>query len=317
MSAGTKLPGTPEPMHFWNGAGGLRLAGDAWGDAQGPLVVLQHGGGQTRHAWRGTGESLASAGYHAVAFDARGHGDSDWAPDGRYGQDIMVEDLKCVVAALGGRPAALVGASMGGGTSLVAAGEDQVDTSALVMVDVAPRVEQDGIDKIQAFMNQAPDGFESLEDVAAAIANYQPHRTRPRNLDGLGKNVRLGADGKYRWHWDPRFRRGPGFDLEKRRLRLEACARNLKVPTLLVRGGMSDVLTERGVREFLQLCPQCEYVNITDAAHMVAGDRNDTFANAVIAFLTRAVPAKGAQPSAARELHPHHEGPPGEVQDIP
>ena len=100
-------------------------------------------------------------------------------------------------------------------------------------------------------------------------------------------------------------------------MRLEACARNLKVPTLLVRGGMSDVLTEQGVREFLRLCPQCEYVNITDAAHMVAGDRNDTFANAVIGFLTRAVPAGETRPAAARELHPHHEGPPGEVHDIP
>jgi len=317
MSAGERLPGTPEPMHFWQGAGDVRLAGDSWGDPNGPLVVLQHGGGQTRHAWKGAGELLAEAGYHAVAFDARGHGDSDWAPGGRYGQDLMVEDLKCVVAALGNRRPALVGASMGGGTSLVAVGEEHVDATALVMVDVAPRVEQEGIDKIQAFMNQSPDGFESLQAVADAIASYQPHRKRPRNLDGLGKNVRLGSDGRYRWHWDPRFRRGPGFDLLKRQSRLEACARNLKLPTLLVRGGMSDVLSEQGAREFLQLCPHCEYVNVTDAAHMVAGDRNDIFGNAVIAFLARVVPVATALPPSVRELNPHHEGPPGEVQDIP
>ena len=117
MSAGERLPGTPEPMHMWPGARGVRIAGDSWGDAAGPLVILQHGGGQTRHAWKNVGELLASAGFHAVAFDARGHGDSDWAPDGTYGQDVMVEDLKCVVAALGNRRPALVGASMGGGTS--------------------------------------------------------------------------------------------------------------------------------------------------------------------------------------------------------
>jgi non-heme chloroperoxidase len=304
-------------MHHWKGVGGIRIAGDSWGDPLGPLVVLQHGGGQTRHAWKGAGETFSNAGYYAVAFDARGHGDSDWSPDGRYDQDVMVEDLKCVIAALGNRRPALVGASMGGGTSLVAVGEDRVDATALVLVDVAPRIEQDGVAKIQAFMSQHPEGFDSLQAVAEAIANYQPHRKRPRNLDGLGKNVRLGADGKYRWHWDPRLRLGRRLDLAKRQLRLEACSRNLKLPTLLVRGGMSDVLTERGAREFLQLCPQCEYVNVTDAAHMVAGDRNDVFGNAAIAFLSRAVPVDGMPSQPTRKLRPHHEGPPGEVQDIP
>ena len=318
MSAGKKLPATPEPSHFLPGAGGIRLASDSWGDPRGPLVVLQHGGGQTRHAWKGAGELLAKAGYWSVAFDARGHGDSDWDPDGRYDQDIMVEDLKSLLVSLGNRRPALVGASMGGGTSLVAVGEDHVDATALVMVDVAPRIEPEGVAKIHAFMSQYPDGFDSLHAVAQAIASYQPQRTRPRNLEGIGKNVRLAADGKYRWHWDPRFRRSSGqFDLARRQLRLESCARNLKLPTLLVRGGLSDVLTEEGAREFQKLCPQCEYVSVADAAHMVAGDRNDTFANAVIEFLSRAAPVGREPVLPPRQLHPHHEGPAGEVQDIP
>lgn len=316
MSAGTRLPGTPDPMHYWQGAGGVRIAGDSWGNPNGPLVLLQHGGGQTRHAWKGAGERLGAAGYHAVAFDARGHGDSDWAPDGVYGQDIMVEDLKCVVAALGGRRPVLVGASMGGGTSLVAVGEDHVDATALVIVDIAPRVEPRGIDKIQAFMSRKPEGFSSLQEVADAIASYQPHRTRPRTLDGLAKNVRLGADGKYRWHWDPRFRAGKR-DLEKRRVRLEACARSLTLPTLLVRGGLSDVLSEEGAQEFLKLCPRSEYVNVTGAAHMVAGDRNDIFGNAVIEFLSRVVPAGGVPVQPAHSTRPHHEGPAGDINDVP
>jgi len=316
MSAGTRLPGTPEPMHFWPGAGGVRIAGDSWGDTDGPLVLLQHGGGQTRHAWKGAGVRLAAAGYHAVAFDARGHGDSDWASDGLYSLDVMVEDLKRVVAALGNRRPVLVGASMGGGTSLVAVGEDHVDATALVIVDIGPRIEPAGIDKIQAFMSQKPDGFDSLREVADAIASYQPHRSRPRTLDGLAKNVRLHADGKYRWHWDPRFRAGRR-DLEKRRERLEACSRRLLLPTLLVRGGQSDVLSEEGAKEFLELCRHSEYVNVTGAAHMVAGDRNDIFGNAVIAFLARAVPAGRAPVQPAHATHPHHEGPPGDVNDVP
>ena len=289
MSAGERLPGTPEPMHIWTGAGGVKIAGDVWGDPKGPLVVLQHGGGQTRHAWKGAGETLGNAGYRAVAFDARGHGDSDWAKEDDYGVDFMVEDLKCVAAALGSRRPILVGASMGGATSLVAAGEKLVDAAALVLVDIAPKIEPEGSRKIQEFMDQKPDGFDTLEEVAAAIANYQPHRIRPRSLDGLAKNVRRAPNGKYRWHWDPARRRlRPTSGIYRERLR--AAADHLTLPTLLVRGGLSDVLSEEGAREFLAQVPHAEYVNVANAAHMVAGDRNDIFADSVIEFLRRVVP---------------------------
>ncbi len=315
MSAGSRLPSTPEPMLYWTGADGLRIAGDTWGDPAGPLVLLQHGGGQTRHAWKGTGQSLAAAGYHAVAFDARGHGDSDWDPDGNYSQDAMVEDLIGVIAGLGNKRPILVGASMGGGTSLVAVGEDRVDATALVLVDIAPRIEIDGAAKISAFMNQRPEGFESLEQVADAIASYQPHRSRPKDLAGLGKNVRLGADGLYHWHWDPKFRLGVR-NLDQRQKRLETCARSLTLPTLLVRGGLSDILTEEGAQEFLEMCPHAEYVNVAGAAHMVAGDRNDVFADAVKDFLSRNVPVHGDPVQPAHEPHPRPTSS-GTIIDVP
>jgi pimeloyl-ACP methyl ester carboxylesterase len=284
------LPGTPVPMHKWTGAGGIAIAGDTWGDPNGRLVVLQHGGGQTRHAWKGAGETLGKVGYHVVAFDARGHGDSDWADENAYGSDFMVDDLCRVIEALGGEKPILVGASMGGGTSLVAVGEGKVDASALVLVDMAPKIEAKGRQEIQDFMNQKPDGFDSLEEVAEAIANYQPHRPRPRTLDGLAKNVRLAANGKYRWHWDP-ARRKAWRNNDEYRNRLSACADKLTLPTLLVRGGLSNVLSEEGAQSFLQQCPHAEYVRVEKAAHMVAGDRNDNFAGAVIEFLGRVVPA--------------------------
>ena len=251
-----------------------------------------HGGGQTRHAWKGTGETLGQAGYHAIAFDARGHGDSGWDPKADYGVDRMVEDLNSVVQALGGGEPILVGASMGGGTSLTAIGEGHIKARAMVLVDMAPKINPEGSAKIQAFMNQKPDGFESLEEVAEAIANYQPHRTRPRNLDGLAKNVRLAENGKYRWHWDP-ARQNTRTGMTEYRERLARAADKITLPTLLVRGGLSDVLTEEGAQSFLQQAPHAEYVNVTNAAHMVAGDRNDIFADAVIEFLNRAAPAAG------------------------
>ncbi|MEQ8990890.1 MAG: alpha/beta hydrolase [Pseudomonadales bacterium] len=316
MSAGRRLPGTPDPSRYFEGAGGCRLAADEWGDPAGPLVIFQHGGGQTRHAWKGAGERLGAAGYHAIALDARGHGDSDWAPDGVYGQDVMVADLCRVLEQIGNRRPVLVGASMGGGVSLVACGEDRIDAAALVLVDIGHRIEPDGVQKIQAFMSLKPEGFESLEEVANAIASYQPHRKRPKDLSGLAKNVRLGGDGRFHWHWDPLFRTGHR-DVDKRHARLTACARALSLPTLLVRGGLSDVLSEEGAQEFLGLCPQAEYANVAEAGHMVAGDRNDVFANAVIEFLARVVPVDGEPVQPAHEPHPHHQGPPGDVNDVP
>ncbi len=292
MSAGERLPGTPVPMHKWPGADGLQIAGDAWGPRNGRLALLLHGGGQTRHAWKGAGETLGRAGYRAVAYDARGHGDSDWAPDGDYEVDRMIDDLVGVIEALGGEAPILVGASMGGGTSLLAVGEARLDAAALVLVDVAPRIEPEGSRKIQEFMNQKPDGFDTLEEVAEAIANYQPHRPRPRTLDGLAKNVRLGPNGKYVWHWDPARRRSR-VGIVAYRARLSECADRLSLPTLLVRGGLSDVLSEEGAQSFLAQCAHAEYVNVANAAHMVAGDRNDIFAASVIEFLTRVAPPGG------------------------
>ena len=292
MSAGERLPGTPVPMHRWDGHGGVSIAGDTWGDPDAQLVMLLHGGGQTRHAWKGAGETLGKSGYHAVAFDARGHGDSDWAATSEeYAPDCMVEDLACVAKALGSDRPILVGASMGGGTSLLSIGLDKVDAAALVLVDMAPRIEPEGSRKIQEFMNQKPDGFDPLEEVAEAIANYQPHRKRPRNLDGLAKNVRLGANGKYVWHWDPKRRAGQRINGDYRD-RLSAAADTLSLPTLLVRGGLSDVLSEAGAQSFLQQAPHAEYVNVKNAAHMVAGDRNDIFADSVIEFLKRVAPPR-------------------------
>ncbi|BBU30555.1 hypothetical protein BTHE68_42890 [Burkholderia sp. THE68] len=125
-----------------------------------------------------------------------------------------------------------------------------------------------------------PDG-----EVADAIAVYRPSQSRRRNLGGLAKNVRLDNDGRYRWHWDPNFLARP-IDPHARHARLADAARRLALPTLLVRGGSSDVVSE-AVREFIDLCPHAEYVNIAQAGHMVAGDRNDLFGNAAIDFLAR------------------------------
>ncbi len=288
----TRLPGTPDPHHVVELPSGGTIAADSWGPDGGRPVLLLHGGGQTRHAWRGAGEHLGAAGYHAVAMDLRGHGDSTWDDEGEYGNDAMVDDLVAVIDLLGLEAPVLVGASLGGAVSLLAVGESAVDASALVIVDTAPQIEQAGVSNLRTFMTQRPEGFASLEEVADAISAYNPNRKRPSSLDGLAKNVRVDAQGRYHWHWDPRFMSGtrPAVSWEARQERMETAARRLELPTLLVRGGLSDLLSEEGAAAFLDVCPHAEYVNITGASHMVAGDRNDRFAGAVVEFLHRVAP---------------------------
>lgn len=285
MNPYTRLPGTPVPMHRWTGDDGLQLAGDSWGDPRGPLVLLLHGVGQTRHAWRATGQRLGAAGYHAVAFDARGHGDSDWAADGDYSRDAMIRDLRDLVATFGRRPA-LVGASMGGATSLIGVGEGRIEASALILVDIAPRTEPSGVAKVKSFMRGTTEGFSTLEEAAEAIHAYRPRAQAQGVPYGLAKNLRLGADGRYHWHWDPRLME-KGREGDERRIE---AARRLGLPPLLVRGGQSDVVSEEGARDFLRLCQGAEFVNIAGAGHMVSGDRNDVFGRAALDFLRRVVP---------------------------
>jgi pimeloyl-ACP methyl ester carboxylesterase len=275
-------PYAPRPLSF-DGADGVTLRADARGDPSAPPVLFLHGGGQTRHAWGGTAAALARDGRLSITLDLRGHGESDWAPgDAPYRLERFAADLRAVIAQLG-RPPALVGASLGGLTSLLAIGEaDAPIASAAVLVDIAPRIE--------SFMVGRPDGYASLEEVADAIADYTRHRSRPRDLASLQKNLRVGENGRYYWHWDPRFMGADGPAEIVDRERLFAAARCLTVPTLLVRGRESDILSDEGVREFLSHLPNAQYVDVGGAGHMVAGDRNDAFTEAVIGFLRRRAP---------------------------
>ncbi|HEV8714715.1 MAG TPA: alpha/beta hydrolase [Candidatus Binatia bacterium] len=269
---------------------GVKLMGDAWGESDAAPVLLLHGGGQTRHAWGGTARALAEQGWYAVALDLRGHGDSGWSPDGNYQIDVYVEDLHRVLPHFKQRPV-LVGASLGGMTALLTAGEaPQPVSTAVVLVDITPRVEQKGVDRIRAFMTARPEGFANLEEVADTIAEYIPHRPRPKDLSGLQKNLRLRADGRYRWHWDPQLISPERFARRRDPERLLAAARSLRVPTMLVRGGISDVVSEETTKEFLAAVPHAKYVDVAGAGHMVAGDRNDAFSKAVIGFLTEVKP---------------------------
>jgi pimeloyl-ACP methyl ester carboxylesterase len=272
----------------FQGSDGLHIVGDRWdvSDRRGTVLLL-HGGGQTRHSWARTGPRLAELGWAAVSVDTRGHGESGWpkGPEG-YTLDCLVGDLKAMVSQLGESPI-VVGASMGGMTALVAEGENPGLLRGLILVDVVPRLEFAGIAKISEFMRSGLSGFATLDEAADAVARYNPTRPRPADPSGLRKNLRLKADGRWYWHWDPQFIVGHAREPD-RGIRLErslAACRSVTVPTLLVRGRQSDVVGAEGTDEFLRLVPGSKFVEVGRAAHMVAGDDNDVFMSSVGDFL--------------------------------
>lgn len=273
-------------MHRFKVASGLSVAADVGGDVSNPSVVLLHGGGQTRHSWRKGFDALVEAGYHVVSLDARGHGDSDWAPDGDYRLDALVSDLRSTLEQIPGMPV-IIGASLGGMTGLAAVGEAREPVArALVLVDITPAYDTRGTDHIAAFMNANLDGFASIDEAAEAVARYNPNRPRPKRPEGLRRNLRE-RNGRLYWHWDPKFLSLGKLHPEFVQSRLEAAARRVRVPTLLIRGGFSDVVGDEQVDEFRKLMPAAECVTVAGAGHMVAGDRNDAFNRGILEFIAR------------------------------
>ena len=275
----------------FRGVDDLVLVADEWNrgapsDPARPSILLLHGGGQNRLSWKNTGQILADEGFHVVALDSRGHGDSDRSPDANYSVDALCGDTLAVLDQIG-RPVILIGASMGGMTGMLvadAAGPQKV--TKLVLVDVVPRYDKDGSARIRDFMASGMNGFETLEEAADAVAAYLPYRTKPRSPEGLKKNLRR-RDRRWYWHWDPAFLTAPDDDRFVRMQKLEQAVVGLTIPILLIRGKLSDVVSPEGVNDFLAKVPSAEFVELSDAGHTAAGDDNDAFSDVVVQFVSR------------------------------
>lgn len=276
-----------------SGAGGVTIVADRMGDRDAPAVVFLHGGGQTRRSWGRAAAAVTERGWQAVTVDFRGHGESDWSADGDYRVATFAEDVLEVLRQLPDRPV-IVGASLGGFTAMLLAGELAPEAvRAIVLVDIVPDMNESGASRIHDFMaDRMTSGFASLDEVADMIQQYNPHRPRPTDLSGLKSNLRR-RDGRWYWHWDPKFIDGTAAlppievtDVDRMHAAVDSILRN-GVPMLLVRGQMSDLVTQERAAEFLGRFPGVEFVDVGGAGHMVAGDRNDVFADAVVDFVIR------------------------------
>ena len=269
---------------------GLALAGSRHHGRPGadasPSVLYAHGFGQTRRAWAATASILAAHGHAGLAYDARGHGDSGFnADDDPYTGHQFTDDLIVLAGELP-RPPVLVAASMGGLFGLLAEARWPGLFRAMVLVDITPRWESAGLERILAFMTAFPEGFASLEQAAESIAAYLPHR-RPRGagsgaLRGL---LRQAADGRWRWHWDRRLVDELARDSHRHQDDIATATRAVRCPLLLVSGGRSDLVSARTVADFLELAPHARHVQLPEATHMLAGDDNDLFTATVLQYL--------------------------------
>lgn len=267
----------------------VSLAAEMTGPADGPPILFLHGGGQTRQSWRKALAEAGRRGFRAISVDLRGHGDSDWSPDGSYSLSIFADDLRAVLAQLD-RPPVLVGASLGGIIGMIVAGADADAIRALVLVDISATINVEGAKEVIAFMQAGSEGFASIAEAANAVSAYLPHRDKPQSIQGLAKNLRQRGERWY-WHWDPAFMT---MDMDTNEQAegsavLETAARSLTIPTLLIRGGRSRIVTKEGARAFMEMVPHADYVHIDGAHHMVAGDANDAFNDAVFRFADRQV----------------------------
>ncbi len=274
----------PEPIACTLQADDGLLLSAARCEGRGPGILLAHGFGQTRQAWVPTQRRLSQAGYASLAWDVRGHGQSGRNPAAsRYAGDQFVADVGTAARALGPAPV-LVGASMGGLTGLIAQSHHRL-FSAMVLVDITPRWEASGVERILGFMNAHPDGFDSYDHAAEQIAAYLPHRREKKTPAQLAHLLNARPDGRLAWHWDPRLLSEFIPTTDQLQPLIEDACRQLDIPVLLVSGGRSDLVTQQTVDHFLELAPHARHVQLPQATHMVAGDDNDAFTDTLIPFI--------------------------------
>jgi pimeloyl-ACP methyl ester carboxylesterase len=265
--------------------GGLSLHYQEWGNPANPTILMVHGFGVSGHMFDEFADRAQDR-YHLIAIDQRGHGDSDWSPEGDYSRDAFVEDLEGFRKSLGLEEFILMGHSMGGLNAVTYVNRYPSRVKALVLVDVGPEAAKEGVDNIVRF-TRGPDELEFDEFVEMAH-RFNPRRSIENIRERMRHRLRQTDTGKWTWKFDKRFRESNGTlrvgsDLSNDEMwRL---FRGIRVPTLLVRGSESDVLTQETAERVVSEMDRARLALVPGAGHSVPGDNPEDFTQDVLAFL--------------------------------
>ncbi len=265
---------------------GLRLHYQEWGEPSSPAVLMLHGFGVSGHMFDEFA-ARASDSYHLIALDQRGHGDSDWSEPGDYSRAAFISDVEGFVKELGLERFVLMGHSMGGLNSAAYTAEYAHRVKALVLVDVGPEAAKEGVDNIMRF-TRGPDELD-FEEFVEMAHRFNQRRTIENIRERMRHRLRQLENGKWTWKFDSRFRK-PENDLrvgsELTNDDTWKLFRSIAAPTLLVRGGESDVLTQDVADRCVREMHRARLVTVPGAGHSVPGDNPDAFSEAVLTFIT-------------------------------
>jgi pimeloyl-ACP methyl ester carboxylesterase len=194
-----------------------------------------------------------------------------------------------VVEQLGLDQFVLVGHSMGGGTALAYAGRHAARLKAVVIVDTGPAeragIVRPGVQRMHDFVN-GPAEFETLEDVVERALAFNPARDRRLLRRSLLNNMRRLPNGRWAWkyHREGLGRRSPEH-MEARRQMLLGAVPRIGCPTLVLRGGISDMFTDEDAERLAAQLPDGRWRVVPDAGHTIQGDNPRGLLEALEPFL--------------------------------
>jgi pimeloyl-ACP methyl ester carboxylesterase len=267
-----------------------------WGNDHLPHVVLLHGGALTAHTWDMACLLLRDK-YHLIAPDQRGYGDTGWSTDDQLAanSDLMGDDTIQFIDHLGYDRISLVGMSMGGMNSIRYAAKHQDRLDALCIVDIAPETLRSGIVEMEQFRYDT-ETMDRFQDFLERAQKMVPHRAAAHLEYSLLHSLKPTAEGRWTWKQDNRGRRAvdaPKLSKDEMKAALEARAdamwddlKAIATPTLLMRGGISNVLALDAAESVAETMPDCRLVEIPGAGHRVQGDNPKDFAQELDSFLS-------------------------------
>ncbi|HVM95675.1 MAG TPA: alpha/beta hydrolase [Candidatus Acidoferrales bacterium] len=265
-------------------ARGLNFHYVEWGAAHAPPVVCLHGITQTAHSWDEVADDLGRD-HRVLCLDQRGHGDSDWASDGDYSRQTQAADVAAISEALALDRFVLMGMSMGGINSITFTALHAQKVRALVIVDVSPEIQAKGVENIRNFIQQE-DVLPSFDAFVERAHAFNPRRSLENIRSRLRHNLKQLPDGRWTWKYDPALR-SPNRGFQASALtNLWDDVNRIRCPTLIIKGGESDILSADSARKMQTAIPGSHLAEIPGAGHSVMGDNPAAFIKATRAFLS-------------------------------